>query len=231
MRYIALFFAVLICTGVFAQTAETNKFDSKGKRHGLWKGTYEETGRPRYEGTFNHGKETGVFKFFDDTKKGPVIATRDFSAGNGSSYTTFYDQQGNKVSEGKEIGKLREGEWKIYHQGGKAVMSIENYSKGKLNGVTKVFFPNGAIAKEAGYKNGIANGIYKKYTEKGTVLEDSNYKNGKLHGPAVFYDKSGNVSSKGEFVKGYKFGYWEYYEDKKMVKKEYMILPKNVTKD
>jgi hypothetical protein len=39
-----------------------NKFDENGKRHGLWKGIYEDTKNPRYEGTFEHGKEMGVFK-------------------------------------------------------------------------------------------------------------------------------------------------------------------------
>ena len=135
------------------------------------------------------------------------------------------------MSEGKERGKLREGEWKIYHQGGKGVMSTEHYSNGKLNGVTKVFFPNGKLAEEAEYKNGIKHGIYKKYNEKGTVLEDTQYKDGKLHGQAYFYDKFGNLSSKGVFYNGYMDGYWEWYEDKKLVKKEFMLLPKGVTKE
>ena len=231
MKHIVLFFTFLISTVLIAQEGEINKFDNSGKRHGLWKGTYEKTGRPRYEGTFDNGKETGVFKFFADTRLGQVITTRDFSANNGTSYTTFFDQHGNKVSEGKEVGKLREGEWKIYHKGGKEIMSVENYSKGKLNGLTKVFFPNGKIAEEAEYINGVKNGIYKKYNEKGTILEDTNYKDGKLHGQAYFYDKYGNLSSKGVFYKGYMDGNWEWYENKKPVKKEYMLLPKGVTKE
>ena len=31
----------------------------KAKKHGIWKGVYEESKRPRYEGTFEHGKEIG----------------------------------------------------------------------------------------------------------------------------------------------------------------------------
>ena len=232
MRYFAVLIAFFMTIGLNAQSkTDINKFDTKGKRHGVWKGTYETTGRLRYEGTFDHGVEKGTFKFYDDTQKGSLIATRDFSAGNGVSYTTFIDQKGNKVSEGKEVNKVREGEWKVYHPDGKTLMSLENYSKGKLNGLTKIFFANGAIAEEKGYKDGVQDGIYKKYNEKGTVLEDSNYKNGKLNGQAVFYDKFGNVSSKGEFVKGYKYGYWEYYDNKKLVKKEFMIMPKEVTRD
>ena len=101
---------------------EFNKLDADGKKDGIWKGVYESK-RPRYEGTFSHGKETGIFKFFDDTQKGDVIATRDFTANDGSSYTIFYDQAKNKVSEGKEVGKVREGEWKYYHKASKVLMS------------------------------------------------------------------------------------------------------------
>ena len=62
-------------------------------------------------------------------KKGDVIATRDFSANDGSAYTIFYDQKKNKVSEGKVIGKNYEGEWKYYHKSSKVLMTVENYKK------------------------------------------------------------------------------------------------------
>ena len=54
---------------------------------------HKESNRIRYEGTFNHGKETGIFKYFDDTKAGTVIATHDFSKGDGSCYAIFYNQK------------------------------------------------------------------------------------------------------------------------------------------
>ncbi|WP_427872775.1 toxin-antitoxin system YwqK family antitoxin [Flavobacterium sp. MMS24-S5] len=146
----------LITTAAFSQ--ETNKVDAAGKKDGLWKGTYAESKRPRYEGTFDHGKETGVFKFFDDTKKGDVLATRDFSANDGSSYTVFFDQNKNKVSEGKEIGKAREGEWKYYHKASKVLMAVENYKNGKLEGLKTVYYPNAQIAEEMTYKNGLKEG-------------------------------------------------------------------------
>ncbi|MNK99008.1 hypothetical protein D3C87_1193890 [compost metagenome] len=103
-----IIFGLLFLTALVsnAQT-DINKVDAAGKKDGLWKGTYAESKRPRYEGTFDHGKETGVFKFFDDTKKGDIVATRDFSANDGSSYTIFYDQNKNKVSEGKEFFMIR----------------------------------------------------------------------------------------------------------------------------
>lgn len=215
----------LISAMGFAQ--DSNKVDAKGKKDGLWKGTYEVSKRPRYEGTFNHGKETGIFKFFDDTKKGDVIATRDFSANDGSAYTIFYDQKKNKVSEGKVIGKNYEGEWKYYHKASTAVMTIENYKNGKLEGLRTVYYPNTKIAEEMMYKNGVKDGIYKKTAVNGTLLEQSTYKNNEYNGDAVFYDSDGTIASKGKFLNGKKVGMWQFFTKGVLKKEVNMSDPKS----
>lgn len=210
--------------------AESNKLDTAGKKDGLWKGTYAESKRPRYEGTFDHGKETGVFKFFDDTKKGDVIATRDFSANDGSSYTIFFDQNKNKVSEGKEVGKVRDGEWKYYHKASKVLMTVENYKNGKLEGLKTIYYPNAQVAEEMMYKNGLKEGAYKKMGVDGTLLEESNFKDNEYNGDAVFYDSDKSVASKGKFVNGKKAGMWQFYQKGKLVKEVNMSDPKNTNK-
>ncbi|AWI27254.1 hypothetical protein HYN49_09520 [Flavobacterium pallidum] len=216
MKY---FFFLLIGCSALAQ-ADINKTDANGKKHGLWKGIYEESKRPRYEGTFEHGVETGTFKYFDDTKSGTVIATRVFSENGKVAYTTLLDRKGFVVSEGKTVNKLNEGEWKYYLEESKELITQEFYTNGKLNGVRKVFFPGGIIAEETTYKDGVKNGSYKKYTEKGAVLEESNFKNGKYDGVAIFRDGAGVIVSKGPFVKGEKKGMWEFYKDGKLKEKK-----------
>lgn len=209
---------------------ETNKLDDKGLKHGLWKGYHEESKRLRYEGTFDHGKETGMFKFFDDTKAGTVIATREFKASDNSCYTIFYNQKGFKVSEGKLVNKIFEGEWKYYHLDSDAIMTTEMYLNGKLNGTRKVFYREGAIAEEIYYKNGKKEGLYKKYAENGIVFEESNYKNDQFHGPAIFKDAEGKVVAKGVFTNGKKTGIWEFLENDKIVKKNMNLQGKKFEK-
>ncbi|WP_245945943.1 toxin-antitoxin system YwqK family antitoxin [Flavobacterium magnum] len=216
MKYLLILF---IGFSALAQT-NINQTDANGKKHGLWKGTYDESKRPRYEGTFEHGIETGTFKYFDDTKDGKVIATRTFSENGKVAYTTLYDRKGFVVSEGKTVGKLNEGEWKYYQEESKDLMTQEFYTNGKLNGVRKVFFPGGIIAEETTYKDGVRNGSYKKYTEKGAVLEESNFKNGGYDGMAIFRDGGGAIISKGPFVNGQKKGTWEFYKDGKLKEKK-----------
>ena len=218
MRSIIVFLISLLFSVLHAQT-EYNKLDAKGLKHGIWKGVYEESKRPRYQGIFEHGKEVGVFQFFDDTQKGDVIATREFNPKDNSAYTIFYDQNKNKVSEGRVVNKLFEGEWKYYHYASPAVMTTENYKNGKLEGVRTVYFLNGKVAEQINYANNIKQGTYKKYTENGIVLEESFFKNNEYDGLAIFRNDSGIVVSKGMFAKGLKTGTWDVLENGKLVKK------------
>lgn len=218
MRNVILLLFTMLFSVLHAQT-ETNKFDTKGLKHGLWKGVYEDSKRPRYQGAFEHGKEIGVFQFFDDTQKGDVIATREFSPKDNSAYTIFYDQNKNKVSEGKVVNKLFDGLWKYYHQASSTIMTTENYKNGKLEGLRTVYFLNGTIAEQINYVNNWKEGGYKKYTENGIVIEESFFKNNEYDGLAIFRDVNGNVVSKGRFTKGLKTGIWDVLENGKLVKK------------
>ncbi len=221
---IVLFF--FICQALLSQT-DSNKLDDKGKKHGLWKGVYADTKNPKYEGTFEHGKEVGTFTFFDNTKTKIVIATREFNPKDNSAYTIMYDHKKNKVSEGKVINKLSEGKWIYYHKASTVIMSTENYSKGKLEGLRSVFYASGKIAEETMYKNDVKDGVYKKYAENGIIIEESNYKNNQFDGLAIFRDaEDGTVVSQGKFVNGKKMGIWQFFEKGKLVKSENMSFQK-----
>ena len=210
---ILLFFFTL---SIVAQEA-INQFDAKGNRHGLWKGTHKETGRLRYEGAFNHGKEIGVFKYFDDTKAGTLIATRDFSKGDGSCYAVFFDQKGNKVSEGRLLNKIPDGQWKYYHFESKSIMNIEFYKNGTLDGNKKVFYPNGAIAEETNYKLGVKNGLSITFSDKGKLIDEHSYKNGQFNGLASYYDGNGNKLYEGTYKEGKRVGIWKFYDNNKVI--------------
>ena len=226
MKYFGILALLIFSFSASAQT-DVNKTDEKGQKHGLWKGVYAESKRPRYEGTFEHGKEIGTFTFFDDTKAKSVIATREFNPKDQSAYTIFYNQKKNKVSEGREVNKLYEGEWKYYHENLPQLMTTENYKGGKLHGKRTVFYRSGNIAEEAHYIDGIKHGPYKKLTEKGVILEETNYKNGQFDGPTVYKDPLGNVVAKGVYTNGKKTGKWEFYENGKLVSKDNMDKVKN----
>src|SRR5690606_24670139 len=81
--------ALTICAttaAVYAQ--DVNKTNTQGQREGVWIGYYPNTNNIRYEGTFNKGKETGTFKFYDDVAEKKLIATKEFKT-DGTVYTIF----------------------------------------------------------------------------------------------------------------------------------------------
>ncbi|MFD2909376.1 toxin-antitoxin system YwqK family antitoxin [Flavobacterium ardleyense] len=217
MKYSILLLLVLWSFAGFSQD-KINQMDEKGNRHGVWKGVHEKSNRARYEGNFNHGKETGIFKYFDDTKAATVIATRDFSKNDGSCYAIFYDQKGNKVSEGKLVNKVAEGTWKYYHYESEQLMSIELYKNGKLEGNRKVYYNNGTVAEDTNYKAGVKEGTSKTFSDKGKPIEEHIYKNGNYQGIASYYDGNGNKLYEGNYVNGKRVGNWKFYENNKVVK-------------
>jgi antitoxin component YwqK of YwqJK toxin-antitoxin module len=225
MKQLFIVFAFIFTTSIFAQT-DFNKLDENGKKNGVWKGVYEESKRPRYEGTFEHGKEVGLFTYFDDTKTSSTMATREFNSKDNSAYTIFYDQKKNKVSEGKVINKLHEGTWTYYHEASKIIMTLENYKNGKLEGLKMINFPSGKVAELTNYKNGIKEGAYKKTAENGVLLEDSFYVNGEINGVSTFKGPDGLVVAKGMFKQGKKVGIWLFYENGKLVSKDNFNKPR-----
>lgn len=226
ISFFVIVVSFLVHINGFSQT-DFNKLDEKGRKHGVWRGFFEESKRPRYEGTFEHGKEVGIFNYYDDTKAKSVIATREFGIKSQEAYTIFYDQKGNKVSEGNVINKLFEGKWTYYHEASKNIMATEFYIKGKLEGLRSVYYASGKIAEEINYKNNLKNGSYKKFAENGTLLEESNYSNDQYNGLSIFRDALGNVVSKGMFVNGKKSGMWQFFEKGKLVKEMNMSLQQN----
>ena len=215
----SLFLFLVTVLNINAQE-KVNQIDSNGKKDGLWKGIFEDSKRPRYEGTFEHGVEVGTFNYFDDTKAKSLIATRTFSENGTVAKTTFFDQKNNKVSEGKTVNRLNEGIWNYYHKDSKQLMSVENYKNGKLDGVKKTYFKTGELAEETMYKDGKKEGMYKVFLENGTVVEEASFKNDQYEGPAIFRNPAGAIVSKGNFVKNERKGIWEFYEEGKLIKKE-----------
>ncbi|MGY0392000.1 toxin-antitoxin system YwqK family antitoxin [Bizionia sp. KMM 8389] len=226
MKQIFFVLTLLSSISLFAQTF--NKFDSNGKRDGLWKKNFENTPVLRYEGTFSHGKEVGIFKFYKNIKgKAVLTATREFNADNNDAEVTFYASNGNVISKGNMRNKTYIGTWKYYHSDGKTVMTLENYNiKGLLEGERFIYYPNGQVAEKANYINGLLEGVTTNYDEDGTVIKIQNYKQGNLNGLFQFFDKSGVILVEGNYKNDQKHGIWKYYEDGK-VSSEKDFTPKS----
>ncbi len=225
----------LISTNFSSAQTEINQLDENDERHGVWKKYYTNK-RIRYQGTFNHGKEQGVFKYYSAAQSDYPNVIKEFNTNNTTAQVSFYDNNGLLLSSGKMNGKERVGKWQFYHEDGKTIMSEENYSSGKLDGDYKTFYKSGKPTEVANYKNGELDSVYRKYSIKGHLYQHFNYKNGKLNGKVVYYNrKTGELTTKGEFKNNVRVGTWENYVDGELISTEQPNLkkerPKKVKKE
>ena len=221
----------LILTNVSAQTV--NQLDDKGERHGYWKKNFDNTDQPKYEGTFEHGKEVGTFKFYKLVEgKSKLSATREFLPDSDKINVKFFSSKGKLISEGMMNDKLFIGKWIYYHNKNDGILMTENYNdKGVLEGEKLVYYENGQMAEKSVYVNGEIDGISTWYSENGKVLKEFTYKNGLLHGMAKYYDKDGVMLAEGVYKNDKKHGIWKYYENGKLSEeKDYTIYSKNPKK-
>lgn len=220
-----------ILTNVSAQSI--NRLDDKGKRHGMWKKNFETTEQPKYEGTFEHGKETGTFKFYKLVEgKSRLSATREFSLDSDLIQVKFFSSKGKLISEGMMKDKIFIGKWVYYQNKGKGILMTENYNnQGVLEGDKFVFYENGQMAEKAFYVNGQMDGISTWYSPNGNLLKEFNYTNGQLHGMAKYYDKDGRLLAEGSYKNDKKHGIWKYYENGELTEeKDFTTYSKNPKK-
>ncbi len=224
MRSFSLFF-ILFYTCFLATAQKYNQFDANGKRHGKWQKKYEDTDQLRYEGTFDHGKEVGEFKFYKPNNDKFPAAIKTFSKQNDTVRLKYFTQKGKVISEGKMVGRDRVGLWKYYHKGSNKIMMTENYEAGKLNGEQLTYFQNGQLTEKNNYINGKRNGKRFIYSETGVVMKEFLYENGVLHGPVKYFDPEGKLLIEGNYKRDRKDGLWKYYKDGKL--SEQKIFPLN----
>lgn len=214
MKKIQYYLLLCFVTSLVFSQEKVNQLNANGERNGLWKGYYEDTKVLRYEGNFKNGKEVGVFTYYANAPKKIISATRKFDE-KGNAYTTFFNEKGQKVSEGNVLDKKRQGVWKYYHKNATTVMCTENYESDKLEGSRKVFFTDGKLAEEVQYKNGLKDGISKIYSKAGTLKEEALYVEGLMQGSYKVFADNGVVIIDGQYKKDKKNGLWKYYNSSK----------------
>lgn len=215
-----LFFLIISILFSGICNSQKNQFDEKGRRHGPWKVDFEGTENPKFEGSFEHGKETGTFKFYKKGYYDHPTAIMNFKEDNDSVHVTYYTQKGKPISEGIMLDKKREGEWVYYHQESDSIMMTEVYKNNKLNGLQKTYFTNGNLAEKTSYVNGEKHGESCIYADNGQITKHLNYRDGELHGSAVYYTPKGEKIIEGTYVEGKKTGLWKYFSDGKLEREE-----------
>lgn len=231
-KILFVLFLTLFLTSVQGQEG-INLVDNEGKRHGLWKKNYDSSDQLRYEGSFEHGREVGVFKFYKlDKKKSVLSATRTFNPDSDDIIVKFFSSKGKLISEGHMTDTLFVGKWVYYHNKSNAIMTVEQYNtNGKLEGERYVYYENGQIAEHSNYINGKMEGLSKVFSEKGVLIKEFSYKNDMLNGMSKYYNGAGQLLAEGAYRNDQKHGIWKYYENGVLTEeKDFTVYSKNPKK-
>lgn len=139
---------------------------------------------------------------------------------NPNGYNTFYNDKGNKTSEGNMKDGLPVGVWRSYYDNGQLKSIGER--KGTFADGTWDFFSIKGIKKETiNYSAGKKNGLRVLYDSLANKIREENYINDTLVGPFKTYFSNGQLKEVGEFVAGKKSGeVIEYGEDGRVVSRK-----------
>lgn len=213
-----MFLLVLLVVSNMVLSQDINQLDANGKRHGIWKKTFEGTKAIRYEGQFNHGKEVGLFKFYKYVNNKSVLsATKQFNEINNIADVKFFTSKGKVISEGQMDGKKYIGIWKYYHKNSEQILRIEQYdNNGLQQGGLLIYYENGTLAEKSYYKDGKSSGKSIWYNENGVAVKEFVYENNELHGLSKYFSNEGELLIEGVYRRGKKHGIWKYYQDGKL---------------
>jgi antitoxin component YwqK of YwqJK toxin-antitoxin module len=182
-------------------------------------------------------------------ENGQVSSEGTLRNGKPDGYWKSYYRNGNLRSEGNRKNYLLDGLWKFYTEDGILYLTIdytedlkdgyrttfkgsrvykkEAFKEDQRNGLTEIFYNNGAIKQQTPFVNGREKGLGYSYDTTGRVTTLSTYKAGVLVKEQRInrYDEQGNKSglwmdfhtnrekkNEGIYVNDLKHGYWKYYK-------------------
>lgn len=192
---------------VFAQQP-INQSDQQGRKQGFWQKRSPE-GKLLYEATFKDDKPIGEMKRFHPN--GSIKATIIFTENSDTASAILYNENKQKIAEGKYVGQMKTGEWS-YFSGGKLVSS-ETYQNNLKDGLAKKHYQSGELLEESNWKNNLQDGPYKAYYKNGEKYLECVYQNGLLDGWYVSFFDNGAMAMEAFYKNNLRHGNWKFYNE------------------
>jgi antitoxin component YwqK of YwqJK toxin-antitoxin module len=177
----------------------------KGKVDGKME-NYDDDGKLASESNYERDRLREI-KFYD--KSGNVISSS--TSRNGAGNISFFDPQGNKMSDGSFSKEgLQNGKGTYYYRSGKTSV-IAEYKDGLLNGTRTEFHKNGQKSAEGNFAQNVEDGYHTAYYEDGKVKDEGWIVEGKKQGEHITYNRTGTIYSRINYLDDEQQGYTEYY--------------------
>jgi antitoxin component YwqK of YwqJK toxin-antitoxin module len=187
-----------------------NLLDDEGRKTGHWKVEYP-NGKILYEADFVEGQPVGVMvRYYNN---GVIKARMIFDPGGKKSLARLFFQSGKPAAEGLYVNQAKDSVWTYYSEFDGSVRIRESYLDGKLEGVTRRYYPSGKISEEVEWKQNVKDGPWKQYYENGAPRLSGTYKNGLLQGLYEVYFSNKTVKIRGTYVENRSHGTWSFYNE------------------
>jgi antitoxin component YwqK of YwqJK toxin-antitoxin module len=144
---------------------------------------FHPNGKPFIEGQFRRGRQEGEWTFWHENGQ----LNRKMTYNSGKPHGAWEVFRADGTLSGKRSFKegLRDGEWINFDKTGEQMLLQEHYTASKLDGVRKVWFPNGKLRQEAGFKQGRRHGTAAEWNENGDKIAEVTYVEDKPDGTAM----------------------------------------------
>jgi antitoxin component YwqK of YwqJK toxin-antitoxin module len=133
---------------------------------------------------WSNGVKEGNEKGWDAAGE-KLIVDLDWEDGKATGFQTVFDMPGGgyheyNIKDGAFDGVQKEHSTDLHD--GTYLSKVENFKKGKADGLSQRFNEDGKLSSETSYKNGQLDGLTKKYDSDGKLWDESDYKDGVMVG-------------------------------------------------
>lgn len=198
----------LLGVGLFLQGQ--NLVDEEGRKTGHWKVEYP-NGRTHYEADFVEGNPVGeMLRYYE---KGGLRARMLFEEEGKRSYASLFYTSRKPSAEGWYVNQEKDSVWTYYSEFDGSVRIRESYIEGKLNGVSRSFYPSGEISEEVEWKDNVKYGAWTQYYKNGNPRLSGHYKDGLLQGSYEVFFSNNTIKISGNYLDNLSNGTWRYYDE------------------
>jgi uncharacterized protein len=188
-----------------------NITDLNGHKQGFWC-KKDSVGHIIYEGRFKNGYPAGEFRYFYPDGKLKTVSI--LSNLGKKAVTVSYFANGKKMAAGNYINEKKDSTWQFFSEFSGVLVSEEHYKAGVIDGISRIYYPEGGVSEIHNYKNGILDGLWEQYFTDGKIKLRCTYIAGEKQGPfKAFYD-SEQLMFTGQYITGHREGIWTYYNEK-----------------
>jgi len=199
-------------------------FSQSDSGHAELKVYFYENGVKSSEGPLENGQPNGYWRSY--YRSGTLKAEGNRKNFLLDSLWIFYNREGMPTVDIQYKGGLKDGLRQTYEAG--KIIKTEEFVADKLDGFTRILYPNGSVAKEIPFEDGKENGTGFEYAQDdGRIITVFTYKNGSLirkqninrwdqqrqkQGLWVEFHKNRQVKVEGPYRNDLKNGYWKFYQ-------------------